>query len=122
MVKLQKSMRGMRAALNIELIVALGILSTAMVPLAYSFLQEIKLARQCYREAVAMELLDGEAEILAAGEWQSYAEGEHVLAVKSRSATNLPPGKFVVLRKGTSCRVEWRPAKGGRLMAREVRR
>jgi hypothetical protein len=109
------------AFLNVELVAAIGVLLVAMAPMAYSIMQEIKLARRLYHEAVAMQLLDGEMEVLAAGNWQAFQPGEHVLRVTAPSVTNLPPGKFVVVRSAGNIRVEWRPVKHGRTMAREVK-
>ncbi|MDB6112006.1 MAG: hypothetical protein JWR69_3756, partial [Pedosphaera sp.] len=53
-------------ALSTELIVAMAILVIAAMPLALSFAQEGKVLRQSYQKAAAMELVDGEMEILLA--------------------------------------------------------
>lgn len=108
-------------ALTTEVVVAMAVLVTALLPIAYGFLSEIKLARRFYQDAVAMQILDGETEILAAGNWKAYSVGEHVLPVTAPSRTNLPPGKFVVIRRSDSLRVEWRPGNAGRPMAREIK-
>jgi hypothetical protein len=110
-----------RAALTTELVIAMAVLVTAMIPIAYGFLSEIKAARQLYYDALAMQILDGETEILAAGNWKAYPEGEHTLKVAAPAMTNLPPGRFVLTRQPGSLRVEWRPEKSGRRMAREVK-
>src|SRR6266436_470087 len=60
-----------RAFLMTEMLVALAILLGALLPLAYSLVSEKRLARAVYQRAVAMELVDGEMEILAAGEWRA---------------------------------------------------
>lgn len=120
-ITLSPKRRGTRAFLNVELVAAIGVLLVAMAPMAYSVMQEIKVARRCYQEAVAMQLLDGEMEVLAAGNWKAFAEGEHVLRITAPAVTNLPPGKFVVIRNAERVRVEWRPEKHGRAMAREVK-
>jgi hypothetical protein len=101
-----------RAALNIEMAVAISILAVAVLPLAYLFAHEGKLLRAYYRNAVAIEILDGEMEVLAAGEWRRFADGRHDYAVTARAATNLPPGRFLLTRDTKKLRLEWLPEKG----------
>ncbi len=96
-----------------ELMVAISLLGVAMIPLAFSFRGEQKLARTHYHQVVAMEIIDGEMEILHAGQWRAFAEGESVYATTARAATNLPPGEFVLTRTETLLRLEWRPAQRG---------
>jgi hypothetical protein len=93
----------------IELVVAMGILTATVIPLAYSFVQEQRLCRVYYYRAVAMEIVDGEMEVLAAGDWRSFKEGTHPYAVTAEAAKNLPPGKFVLSVRGGQLRLEWRP-------------
>jgi len=101
-----------RAMLNIEITVAIAILAIAVLPLAFMFAHEGKLLRAYYRDAVAMQILDGEMEVLAAGEWKKISEGTQNYEVTARSATNLPPGKFAVTRNAKTLRLEWLPQKG----------
>ena len=117
------SPRRRAAALTIELAVAMSILITALFPLAYSFAHERTLLRACYCQAVAMSILDGEMEILKAGEWRSFREGTQDYPVHADSAKNLPPGRFVLTRDTQLLRLEWLPARkhsGGKL-SREVK-
>jgi hypothetical protein len=97
----------------LELVVALGIISAAMLPLAFSFIQEQRLARAYYFRAVAMEIIDGEMEVLVAGEWESYPEGTRPYVVRAAAAASLPAGQFVLTRDPTQLRLEWRPGKPG---------
>jgi hypothetical protein len=96
--------------LSIELIVAIALLTVAILPVAYSFAAEKRLARASYQRAVAMEIVDGEMEILAAGEWRSYQPGRHNYAVHALSITNLPPGNFLLDMETNKFRLEWRPS------------
>ena len=97
----------------LELIVALGIIATAMLPFAYSVVQEQRLARAYYYRAVAMAIVDGEMETLLAGEWQVFAPGARAYAVRADAAKNLPPGQFTLSLTATELRLEWRPVKLG---------
>jgi hypothetical protein len=93
----------------IELVVAMGILMAAVVPLAYSFVQEQRLCRVYYWRAVAMEVVDGEMEVLTSGEWHNFEGGTHPYTVTAEAAKNLPPGKFALSVHGQQLRLEWRP-------------
>jgi hypothetical protein len=97
-----------------ELVMAMAIFVIAVLPLACSFAQEQKLLRAYYHRAVAMEIVDGEIEALAAGEWRSFNEGAHEYAVRANSVTNLPPGKFLLTVSGKRIRLEWLPEGRGR--------
>lgn len=102
---------GESATLVTELIIGIAILVIALLPLAYSFAQDEKMARHYYRRAVAMELMDGEMEILLAGEWHSYKEGTQPYTFHAASATNLPAAKTVLTINGKHLRLEWLPEK-----------
>lgn len=94
----------------IEFLVAMALVMGALLPLAYSFAKEKRLARALYQRAVAMEIVDGELEMLAAGGWKAYTNGLSNIAVRSEAATNLPPGRLVVIRADKKLTVEWVPA------------
>lgn len=96
--------------LMIELLAALALLIGGLLPLAYSLASEGRLARSSYQHAVAMELVDGEMELLAAGQWRAFTPGRHLYQVHSVAATNLPPGAFVLNLTEHKLRLEWRPA------------
>lgn len=102
-----------RGALQADLLVAMAIIAVAMIPLSAGFMTEQKVLRSHYWHAVAMEIVDGEMEILVAGEWRALPEGTQTYPVKAGAAKNLPPGKFTVTRAGKMLRLEWTPDKGG---------
>ena len=60
-----------------ELLAAIALLAIAVLPLGYSITSERTLARSHYERAVAMEIVDGEIEVLAAGEWRAFSPGTH---------------------------------------------
>jgi hypothetical protein len=94
----------------VELVVAIAILAIALLPLAYAAGSSAKRFRANYDRAVAMEIVDGEMEILAAGEWRAFPEGPQPYPVHARAAANLPAGKFLFTRSGNHLRLEWSSA------------
>ena len=94
-----------------ELTLAMAIILIALLPLSFSVNHDARLFRATYQRAVAMEIVDGEMEILAAGEWRNFPEGAHPYTVQARAASNLPPGRFLVTRTGQHLRLEWSSAK-----------
>lgn len=98
-----------RGLLMTELMIAMAILLVAIIPVGYSFVNEQKLARASYIRAVAMEIVDGELEVLAAGEWRHQPEGRQPFSARANSVLNLPKGGFVLTRKNDQLRLEWIP-------------
>ena len=111
-----------RGMLMTELMVAIAILCVAVVPLGYSLVQDAHLHRANYQHAVAMEIVDGEIEILAAGEWRSLPEGTHPYSVHAAAAVNLPDGDFQVTRSSNRIRLQWEAneRQGFGIVVREV--
>ena len=103
-----------------DLAVALGLIVLLVAPLAHAWLKEHKVMRGHYHRAIAMELVDGEMEILAAGEGMRLAEGLQEYRVTAAAVTNLPPGRFMVERTGRHLRLEWVPSEKGRRILREA--
>jgi len=91
----------------------MGILTLTMLPLAFSFMQESRLCRAYYYKAIAMEIVDGEMEVLAAGEWRAFKPGQQDYRVSCTSATNLPPGTFHLTLTDERVRLEWSPTAHG---------
>lgn len=105
-----------------DLIMAVAIFAIALLPLAFSIMSEVKLCRAYYYRAVAMEIVDGEMEILAAGEHRRFQPGVYPYPTRAAAAANLP-GQFILTVEKERLRLEWVPQKrrqGGRV-AREVR-
>ena len=111
-----------RGVLMVELLAAILLLTAALLPVAYSVSSEKRLARAMYQRAVAMEIVDGEMEVLSAGGWRAFTNGVSEYRVHAVAATNLPPGKFIVSVMPPKVRLEWRPeVKGhGGSVVREV--
>ena len=97
-----------RGFLMVDLAVGMAILAVAIMPLAYSFVHERQLLRAETSRAVAVEIVDGEMEILAAGAWRDFPDGQQIYAVHAQAASTLPPGRFQVTRTGKHLRLEWK--------------
>jgi hypothetical protein len=94
----------------VEMLVAMGILVLVMIPISLSFIGERQEFGIYYHRAIALEVVDGEMEILRAGEWRAFPEGTQAYSVQNPSATNLPPGRFVLTRQARHIRLQWLPA------------
>jgi hypothetical protein len=93
--------------LMVDLLVALAILSLAIVPVGFSFDRERQVLKIEYFHSVANEIVDGEMEILAAGDWKNYPDGSQNYPVHARAAATLPPGHFQLTKTGNHLRLEW---------------
>lgn len=107
------SVRRRRGVLSAELAVAIAILVTGLFPLGVTVFKDQKRARALYIQAIAMEIVDGEMEMLAAGGWRNVRTGESPCSVHTRSAENLPAGRFTLTRDASSIRLEWTPDNRG---------
>jgi hypothetical protein len=113
---------GRLAMLTTELVVAMAILVAVMIPLCHGLVQQQVLYRAYYYRAVAMGLVDGEMEVLAAGAWRQLSDGSTEYPIQAAAARNLPPGRFMATRTREVIRLEWIPEArhaGGRII-REI--
>ncbi len=107
----------------LECVVAIGILISVMIPISFSFVSQHRACRASYYRAVAMELVDGEMEILRAGEWRQFPRGTRPLKINSAAARNLPPGQFILTVEEHLVRLEWQPAardQGGKVTRENI--
>jgi len=93
-----------------------------VIPLSLGFLQEMKVCRAYYYRGAAMEVVDGEMEVLLAGEKEHFGLGEHDYRPQGRVITNLPPGKFTLIVRTNALRLDWQPLlhQTGGKVSREV--
>jgi len=105
--------RRRRAYLEVDFMVALAILTLAVLPVGYSISQERKLARAYYFRAVAMEIVDGEMEVLRAGAWRQFKEGAQPYEPRAESAAQLPSGRFTLTVTGDQLRLAWQANEKG---------
>jgi hypothetical protein len=109
-VRARKTTRAsQRGALTTEMVVAMSILLIAVVPLALSLTHERQLLRRSYVKAVAMEIVDGETEVLAAGEWRRFQPGTQPYTVNTLAAARLPAGRFELNITSNRVRLDWIP-------------
>lgn len=94
--------------LTTDLVVAMGLLALAVIPLSFSFHGEQKLCRIFYYRSVAMEIVDGEMEKLLAGKWHQYHAGSQAYTVTADAAQNLK-GEFVLQLNNDTLRLEYKP-------------
>lgn len=95
----------------IDATVAMTLLVLVVIPFALGYINSEKQMRQAYHRAVALEVVDAEAEILAAGLLRQFPEGESNYPVQRGAAMHLPPGSFRLERTGTRGTLEWRAQK-----------
>jgi hypothetical protein len=93
--------------LEVDLLVGLAILSLAIVPVGFSFARERQVLKIEYIHSIANEIVDGEMEILAAGDWKNYPDGSQNYSVHADAAACLPPGHFQLTKTGNHLRLEW---------------
>jgi hypothetical protein len=98
-----------RGFLQIDLIVGLAILTIAVLPLGFSFAHERQLLKAEYFRSVANEIVDGEMEILVAGEAQHFSDGAQNYSIHASAMVRLPPGHFQLTKAGHHLRLEWLP-------------
>ena len=112
-----------RGSLMAEMLVAIAMLMAVMVPVAYSYDAEKRAARATYDHAIAMEIVDGEMEVLCAGEWRAFTPGTHPYPVKAAALANLPPGEFTLTLATNKIHLEWKPSmtrRGGAIVREAV--
>jgi hypothetical protein len=100
-----------RAFLQLDVAVAITVLALVFIPLSVSSSGDLDLARRHYFEAVALQLIDGEMDVLLAGERQKYTTGEHRITPVGEAVQNLPEGEFVLTVQEQKLTLAWTPTK-----------
>jgi len=98
-----------RGLLETDMVIAMALLFGAAIPLMCTFSSDARALRFGYDRAVAMECVDGELEVLAAGAWRNQPMGTNEIVLSGNAAKNLRPPTAKVIRQPDSIRVEWRP-------------
>ncbi len=97
------------SALLVELVGAMLVLTLAIMPITLMLLKDQRACREHYHKAVAMEIVDGEMEVLRAGYWKEFKQGAQSYPTTANSATNLPEGELRLTLQGQKIRLEWEP-------------
>ena len=100
-----------RAFLQLDVAIALTVLALVFIPLSVSSSGDLDLARRHYFEAVALQLIDGEMDVLLAGERRKYTTGEHRIKPVGDAVQNLPESKFVLTVQDEKLTMAWVPTK-----------
>ena len=108
-----RSLAKQRGSLQLDLVCAMVILVVAILPLTSTIREERQLCLGLYYRSVAMSIVDGEAEILQAGEWRQFEAGSHIYPVTSEAADVLPEGRFTLNRSDTEIQLSWKPTNRG---------
>ena len=99
------------AFLQLDVAIALTVLALVFIPLSVSSSGGLDLARRHYFEAVALQLIDGEMDVLLAGERRKYTTGEHRIKPVGDAVQNLPEGEFVLTVHDQKLTLAWVPTK-----------
>ena len=99
------------AFLQLDVAVAITFLALVFIPLSISSSGDLDLARRHYFEAVALQLIDGEMDVLLAGEHRKYTTGEHRITPVGEAVQNLPEGEFVLMVHDQKLTLAWVPTK-----------
>ena len=107
-----KKQRRRKGWITVEVVVAIGVFALAIVPLSGIYLAEAKLAKAYYLRAAAMELVDGELEVLRAGHYRAFTPGTHRYVVAGVTAAQLG-GEFTLTVGSNAVQLEWRASRRG---------
>ena len=106
------------AFIQLDVAVAIVILMLVFIPLTVTSSSKLDLARRHHVEAVVLQLIDGEIDVLLAGEQEKYNFGEHRITPAGEAAGDLPKGEFILTLKEKQLSLAWVPiklAKWGRI-------
>ena len=92
-----------------ELIGAMLVLTVALMSLTLVLVKDQKTCRKHYFKALAMEIVDGEMEVLRAGYWKEFNQGTQPYPTTAQSMKNLPEGKLQLTLDGKRFQLEWTP-------------
>jgi len=99
------------AFLQLDVAVAITVLALVFIPLSVSSSGDLDLARRQYFEAVALQLIDGEMDVLLAGERRKYTPGEHQIKPVGEAVQNMPEGEFTLTVHDQKLTLAWVPTK-----------
>jgi hypothetical protein len=104
-----------------ELIGAMLVLTVALMSLTLVLVKDQKTCREHYFKALAMEIVDGEMEVLRAGYWKEFNQGIQHYPTTAQSMKNLPEGELQLTLDGKRLQLEWTPKEDRYQSGRVVR-
>ena len=99
------------AFVQLDVMGAIVILMLVFIPLTVTSSRKLDLARRHHVEAVVLQLIDGEIDVLLAGEHKKYNFGEHRITPAGEAAEDLPKGDFILTLKKKQLSLVWIPVK-----------
>ena len=110
------------AFVQLDVALAVSILLLVFIPFSVTSSSKLDLARRQHFKAVALQMIDGELDVLMAGERQKYIPGEHKITPPGEAVKTQPVGEFILTVQENPRTIAWVPekeAKWGRV-EREV--
>ena len=104
-----RTRRARRGMLEMDLAAALALLALVIVPIGFAIQHERRFLHAEYARSAVAELVDGEAEILAAGAARPYPDGTQPYPVAGPTVMALPPGHFQLTKHGRQASLAWLP-------------
>ena len=99
------------AFIQLDIAVAIVILGLIFIPLSVTSSAKLDLARRHHFEAVALNLIDGEIDVLLAGEIKKYKLGKSLITPPGEAVGSLPKGEFILTLNEKTIKLEWVPKK-----------
>ena len=106
----QEPSRRKVGAIHLEAILALALTAAVLLPISGIVVSQRRIASDLTRHLTMIELVDGEMELIAAGDWVRYPEGTHSVPLPSPEGFVPPVGELTLVRQGREFSLAWRPA------------
>jgi hypothetical protein len=105
----QESGRRTAGAIHLETILALALTAAVLLPISGIVVTQRRMASDLARHLMMIELVDGEMELIASGDWVRFSEGTHSIPLPSPEGFVPPVGELTLERHGREFRLTWRP-------------
>jgi len=114
--------RRIQGHLQMDLLTAIGLVVLAVLPLGFGFVHHRKLVRDATTRAIVLELLDGEMEVLVAGEHRAATNTLQNWPLRGAAVLNLPQGACTLSRShptpaAIELMLEWKAERPGTIQS-----
>lgn len=96
-------------AIHLEAILALALTAAVLLPLSGVVVSQRRIASDLARHLAMIELVDGEMELIASGDWVRFSEGTHSIPLPAPDGFVPPVGELTLVRQGREFRLAWQP-------------